>query len=254
MGSKTKIEYCDSTINPVMGCPGCELYPDHCYAAALCNRYAGRKGWPEQFNQPEHFPHRLPQALGWPDLTGRNRPDKPWLNGRPRIVFVNDLGDGFAPGVDPDEWLTPHIEAMRNSPHVWLFLTKWPERMVTYFKDKPFMTNAWLGTTVTSWHTLARAERLKMAWGQGNLWLSAEPLLGPLNLEQWDPPIISCFDWIAAGGESGAGARLSHADWFREIRDTCQIYSIPFFFKQWGGLYKHDHRKLDGQQWNEVPW
>lgn len=27
MSQKTKIQYADSTINPTMGCPGCELFP-----------------------------------------------------------------------------------------------------------------------------------------------------------------------------------------------------------------------------------
>ena len=59
MGIKTKIEWCDSTINPIMGCTGCALRKDHCYAAALCAHYAGRKGWPKSFDQPEFFPGRL---------------------------------------------------------------------------------------------------------------------------------------------------------------------------------------------------
>ncbi|MEX2577541.1 MAG: hypothetical protein WD342_00675 [Verrucomicrobiales bacterium] len=27
MSEKTKIQWCDSTVNPIMGCAGCELFP-----------------------------------------------------------------------------------------------------------------------------------------------------------------------------------------------------------------------------------
>ena len=88
MGKHTGIEWADCSTNPIMGCSGCELYNpnptlNHCYAATLCNRYAGRPGWPASFTTPEHFPGRIEKALKWPDLTGTDRPDKPWLNGYP---------------------------------------------------------------------------------------------------------------------------------------------------------------------------
>jgi len=130
VGKKTKIEYADSSLNLMMGCQGCELYDpepgeNHCYAASMIRRYAGRKGWPESFTEPAYFPERLEQVLKWSDLTGTERPDKPWLNGMPRVVFVNDLGDGFAPNVDPQRWLTKEaLIRMGDSPHIWLLLTK----------------------------------------------------------------------------------------------------------------------------------
>ena len=40
--------------------------------------------------------------------------------------------------------------------------------------------------------------------------------------------------WVIAGGESGPGARPSHPDWFRSLRDQCAAARVPFFFKQHG--------------------
>jgi hypothetical protein len=37
-----------------------------------------------------------------------------------------------------------------------------------------------------------------------------------------------------AGGESGPGARSSHPDWYRSLRDQCASAGVPFLFKQWG--------------------
>lgn len=45
---------------------------------------------------------------------------------------------------------------------------------------------------------------------------------------------LNRLNWIIAGGESKAGARPSHPDWFRSLRDQCKAADVPFFFKQWG--------------------
>jgi protein gp37 len=52
-------------------------------------------------------------------------------------------------------------------------------------------------------------------------------------VDRWEPrgPWIS---WLIAGGESGNGARPSHPEWFRSVRDQCVEPGVPFFGKQWG--------------------
>ena len=156
MGKTTKISYADSTISPLVGCDGCELLDltrgiKLCYAHALVTRYAGVRGWPKDFFQPEFFPGRLEQAIRWKDLTDTDRPDKPWLNGYPRIVFLGDLADIFAKNApDPREWLVPMIPRMAEK-HIWLFLTKRPRRMAQFFEQVGYVPrNFWLGTTITS--------------------------------------------------------------------------------------------------------
>jgi protein gp37 len=84
--------------------------------------------------------------------------------------------------------------------------------------------------------------------------LSCEPLLGPINLQEvaradspdggWSavaslghgeqPRIGVGIDWVIVGGESGSGARPMHPDWARALRDQCTAADVPFFFKQWG--------------------
>jgi protein gp37 len=41
-----------------------------------------------------------------------------------------------------------------------------------------------------------------------------------------------------AGGESGPGARPMEQSWVAKIREQCLEAGVPFFFKQWGGVYK----------------
>lgn len=259
MGIKTAIEYCDSTVNPIMGCTGCELYdPDpalnHCYAATLVNRYAGRKGWPESFNRPEIFPERLEKALKWSDLTGRDRPDKPWLNGKPRVVFVNDLSDGFCPDIDPEEWLAPYLGTMAESPHFWLLLTKWPRLMRKFFERHPVPANFGLGTTVLrqkdEWRIV---ELLKIE--AGIRFVSCEPLLESLDISFYlHPHTTTTFNplafhnapalsWVVCGGESGPGARPMLSEWILQIIRQCQAANVPTFTKQLG-IWQSKYQKL----------
>lgn len=60
--------------------------------------------------------------------------------------------------------------------------------------------------------------------------------------------------WIIVGGESGPGARPIEEKWVRQIKDRCERYGVPFFFKQWGGVNKKTSgRELDGQTWDASP-
>ena len=79
--------------------------------------------------------------------------------------------------------------------------------------------------------------------------LSIEPLLGPIGRLPLDG-----IAWVIVGGESGPKARAMEAEWAREIRDQCVAQSVPFFFKQWGGLRpKSGGRLLDGEEWSQWP-
>ena len=286
MAKVTAIQWCDSSVNPVPGCTGCELYDvepakNHCYAATLIRRYAGYKGWPKSFTEPEYFPGRIEKAIAWRDMTGTDRPSKPWLNGLPRMIFLNDLGDTFAPTApDPAEWLLPLMDGMGKSPHVWMILTKWPRRMCEFFEAHPAPENFWPGTMI-----------LNQKWADRNIpWLlrtpgavrfvSCEPLLGAVELgkrcricgKYWSRSDLYCsegdcltedcgidedlvgLDWLICGTESGPGARPWDWDWIRSLRDQCQAARVPFFLKQ----ITVDGKKvplpeLDGRTWSEMP-
>src|SRR5215467_10210005 len=99
MAKGTKIEWADDTVNAEMGCDGCELWDPKnkvriCYAGLQTERMLSKgplKGWPPTFDQPKIFPGRIATAARWKDLTGTVRENKPWLNGLPRTIFVNDM-------------------------------------------------------------------------------------------------------------------------------------------------------------------
>lgn len=244
MAQTTDIEWCDSTLNLQMGCNGCELWSPtrkSCYAGILTGRYgASNAGWPAKFERPELFLDRLAPALKWRDLRGVERPEKPWLNGLPRHVILNDMGDTFTEGL-PLDWMAPLLPAMSAAPFVWLLLTKRPKRAAEFSRVVGgFPDNFVVMTSITSQTTLRRVEYLREVdcrW-RG---LSIEPLVGPIAENQIGS-LLSGIDWVIAGGESGMARtgspnepRPSHPDWFRAIRYYCKDdVEIPFFFKQWG--------------------
>lgn len=263
MAKETKIEWCDSTLNLSMGCDGCELWNRaagiaHCYAGTLTDRYAGtNKGFPESFEEPTTFFDRLEQALKWSDLTGVDRPDKPWLNGLPRLIFVGDMGDTFTETLWQDAEYVRQLQLavlrMKESPHQFLFLTKRPKHLVEFSRRFPsgLPRNIWPGVTVTSQQAICRCDDLLSVFGGGPRFLSIEPLLKEVDLSDYfgskwvgdwpdnggDESYNEGIDWVIVGGESGHDARPMHPDWVKSIRDQCVSADVPFFFKQWGEWY-----------------
>jgi protein gp37 len=94
----TNIQWCDSTVNPVAGCAGCELWTasaKRCYAGFLHTRFPTNPGFSPEFLKPKLFLGRMADAAAWPDLIGTRRPEKPWLDSLPRLIFVSDMGDAL---------------------------------------------------------------------------------------------------------------------------------------------------------------
>ena len=139
MSVKTKIQWCDSTVNPTMGCDGCEIWGSQrktCYAGTLHVRFGGvTPGYAPRFEEVTLFPGRVAEACGWSDLAGKARADKPWLDGLPRLIFVSDMSDSLSAAV-PFEFLRDEIvlnvAGERGRRHRWLWLTKRPDRMAKF--------------------------------------------------------------------------------------------------------------------------
>jgi protein gp37 len=241
MGKDTKISWCDSTVNPVVGCDGCELHragDEHsiCYAASLVGRYSGHRGWPASFDRPEFFAGRIEQACRWPNLTGQDRPEKPWLNGYPRTIFLGDLADIFSESLLPD-WLAPFLPMMQRAPHIWIICTKRPAAARRFFETWGCPPNFWVLTTVTSAATLNRVEELLRITNAPVLGVSYEPALGPIA--HAIAPYLAfdgCgryLDWLICGGASGPKAPPMPSHWAFDLRDQCEATHTPFFFKQY---------------------
>ena len=118
------------------------------------------------------------------------------------------------------------------SQHTFQVLTKRPERAKELSSFLNWSPNIWMGTSVENADYSWRSKELARIPAMTRF-LSVEPLLGPI------PRLpLSGVHWVIVGGESGPGARPMNADWVRKIRDRCVSRSVPFFFKQWGGVQK----------------
>lgn len=234
MAQTSKIEWTETTWNPVTGCqkisPGCK----HCYAERMAKRLLA-------MGQPRY-------ANGFEVTLQDDIVELPLKWKKPKIVFVNSMSDLFHPKV-PDSFIKRCFQVMNQaSQHQFQVLTKRPERVVELSQSLNWSENIWMGTSVENADYVHRIHSLAKV--NANIrFLSLEPLLGPLGRLP-----LSNIEWVIVGGESGPGARSMDPAWVRTIRDRCVRYDVPFFFKQWGGVQKSKTgRELDGRTWDEFP-
>lgn len=239
MAEHSKIEWTDSTWNPVRGCtkvsPGCK----HCYAEAFAERFRGVKGHPyEQGFDLRLVPEKLTEPLMWP---------------APRMVFVNSMSDLFQEGV-PDDYVIRVAKVMQAADwHTYQVLTKRSARMRELLNGKlAFAANLphiWWGVSVEDrQYGIPRLEDLRNS-AATTRFLSVEPLLEDLGSLD-----LSGVHWVIVGGESGPGARKMDGRWVDNILRLCSQAKVPFFFKQWGGVQKKKTgRRLHGRTYDNMP-
>lgn len=320
MGDKTAIEWSDATWNPTVGCavvsPGCT----NCYAmrmAARIEAMGGKAG--AKYAGLTQASKAGPVWTGAVRLDGAAL-DQPLRWRRPRRVFVNSMSDLFHEDL-PDEAIDRVFAVMAlASQHVFQVLTKRPERMREYLTadtghwdtghacgrivdivmdlrtdTRPVgplphiepgapwwpLQNVWLGVSVEDQRRADERIPILLDTPAAVRWISAEPLLGPLDLRAIDIdgdheilPLgaawldrvepgetdVPHLDWVVAGGESGPGARPMHPDWARSLRDQCVSAGVPYLFKQWGEFSPSGRvgkraagRALDGRTWDQYP-
>lgn len=283
MADKSKIEWTDATWNVVTGCAKVSGGCDHCYAETIANRFAGTKAYPNGFDV-QLRPERMGLPLRWQ---------------RPRRVFVNSLSDLFHCAV-PDRFIGEVFNVMGAARrHTFQILTKRHGRMRSLLRrwsehpekgchcppeqggcSMPVdvehgtwpLPNVWLGVSVEDqrWADIRIPALLETP--AAVRWISAEPLLGPVDLfgpivnghrprlTYWltgrpgwgnehttatgltmtEPVTGLRLDWVVVGGESGPGARPTDEDWVRALVAQCASAGIAPFVKQLGAAWAKD--------------
>lgn len=264
MSDKSKIEWTQATWNPTTGCnkvsPGCK----NCYAERDWKRLSANPAsvyYGRSFTDVKTHPERLEQVLNWK---------------KPRMIFVNSMSDLFHQDI-PFEFIDEVFATMALcTQHTFQILTKRPDRMLEWSKVafQTFPTvrclelglegenltatgyddadhrwqwplkNVWLGVSVENQGAANERIPLLSQTPAAIRWISAEPLLGSLDLAS----AIHRINWVVAGGESGPNARPSHPDWFRGLRHQCIEAKVPFFFKQWGN-WGLPYLQKDAKEW-----
>jgi len=267
MSEKTKIQWCDSTVNPTMGCDGCELWKrgsiEVCYAGKLHDRRKGHKGFAPKFEQVTAFPGRIEMASSYDDLTRTPRFNKPWLHDLPRLIFVSDMSDCLSDGVSfaylNDEIIAP-VTTELGQRHHWLWLTKRPGRMAQFSEwlarqNTAWPENLWAGTSVTTQAAVSRVDQLLNVGNEKTLrFVSVEPQWEPIDLDNR----LAQLDWVIHGGESGTIDHPFNLAWVNLLRDACRAASVPYFLKQLGAHIVVDRQRVKlkdktGGNWCEWP-
>lgn len=245
----TKIQWTDETWNPTTGCSRVSEGCRNCYIERTPPfRMGGRNlGDPVQLHA-----RRLYQPTEWK---------------KPRRVFVNSLSDLFHDDI-PEDFIKEVFTVMAIAKrHSFQILTKRPRRMMAIlakwtaeemydywhaFSGEPRevqcwpLPNVWMGVSVENQHTADERIPILLQTPAAVRFISAEPLLGPVNLREINPfddfhtDVLDTPDpayklnWIIVGGESGPKARPCDLAWIRSIVQQCQAAQVPCFVKQLG--------------------
>lgn len=232
--SKSAIEWTHSTWNPLTGCnkvgQGCK----NCYAERMARRLKAMG--------LEHYKN------GFRLTMHKDVIEAPLLWKKPRLIFVNSMSDLFHEKV-PLDFIQKIFATMRTASwHQFQILTKRSQRLLELSPEIDWPSNVWMGVSVENAEVCFRIDHLRKT-GAKIKFLSLEPLLGQLPRMN-----LRGIHWVIVGGESGPGARPMEEEWVTDIRDQCQKAGVPFFFKQWGGVFKkRNGRILEGRTWDDLP-
>lgn len=262
----TKIEWTHmpgrkgETLNPILGClpisPGCA----NCYAArqasrGLCKQH---KGLAEggHWTGEVRWVDRVLEKIGH------------WR--APRLVFLGSMSDFFYDRV-PDAWLNRIMWWVKANPqHLFILLTKRPERMRNYLLDyycleRGLLQNLLLGVTAENQDAFNERVPILLDIPAAVRFVSIEPMLGPVLMDCDSAPYLYYNDFYddgapiykgpsltICGGETGPSARPMDPEWARSLRDQCAEAGVPFFMKKLSGGAEPPEDLLVRQWWGEA--
>ncbi len=233
--TSSKIEWTDSTWNPITGCTKISAGCQNCYAARMSGRLKSM-GSPRYKNGFEVTIHEdlFDQPLRWKGS---------------KTIFVNSMSDLFHESI-PDEIILDLFDVMKKAKqHTFQILTKRADRLVEISEKIKWPKNVWMGITVESEEYSQRIEQIKKV-PAAIRFISFEPLLSGIDARH----SLRGIDWIIVGGESGPGARPMNSEWVHGLKHMAERDGSAFFFKQWGGVNKKKAgRMLDGMIYDAMP-
>lgn len=277
--NNTRIDWCDSTWNPVTGCKGgC----DYCYARSIANRFGGWttggvKTTQNFFSDPPVLDSPLllerksgkvvkaPYPFAFTPTFHRYRLEEPLKMRKGQNIFVGSMADLFGRWV-PTKWIVEVLDICREAPqHNYLFLTKFPERYVEldHLALLPHEENFWYGATITNAKQMKRAaDSIGQLRQEVRSFFSMEPLMEDVaRSEAWEMAYNGAYaNWIIIGAMTGPGSESQQPcrEWVERIVDDVKnelspFYPIPVFMKGnlrkvWGrDLIQEFPEKLEAQ-------
>lgn len=213
MSGQTRIEWTDTTWNPVRGCSRVSAGCQNCYAERQAIRQI-KSGYAGLIQRTSHGPAWTGEVRLVPELL-----DAPLRWRKPRRIFVNSMSDLFHERL-PDEAILQVFDVMRQCANGWTgqiggklgqlvpahtfqILTKRPARMLDFCRRlrfdgtavrsmfladdpsdrrfRPTLPNVWLGVSVENQATADERLPLLMLTPTRMRFVSYEPALGPVD-------------------------------------------------------------------------
>ncbi|RRR95877.1 phage Gp37/Gp68 family protein [Glycomyces terrestris] len=244
-----------------VGGPGC----DNCYALTMAKRL---KAMGSEKYQTDGDPRTSGPGFGV--AVHYNALSIPLRWRKPRTVFVNSMSDLFHPKVD-DHFIAGVFATMAATPqHTYLILTKRAPRMRSLLNNPDWVSsiynpqgmwplpNVWLGVSAEDQEQADRRIPELVKTPAAVRFVSAEPLLGSVDLSKWlgvewsDMGMWtvsgrgSLLDSVIVGGESGPGARPMRQEWATSLVEQCQAAATTVFVKQMGSVWAAGLRNPKG--------
>jgi protein gp37 len=179
----SKIEWTDHTFNPWVGCTKISPACANCYAEGWAKRTGHADLWTGE--------RRRTSAENWRQPLKWNK--EAAASGIRRKVFCASLADVFDNQV-PVRWRDDLWHYIAMTPYLdWLLLTKRPQNIAKMLPTKAAghpewgdgWPNVWLGTTVENQTEADRRIPDLLSTPAAVRFLSCEPLLGPVDIRQW---------------------------------------------------------------------
>lgn len=255
---KTKIDWCDCTVNPVIGCKNGCVY---CYAEKINKRFGFIPNWKE----PQFFPERLKQL----DCK------------TPKSIFMDSMSDVGLWSLDQIRVVAYSIK--NNPQHNYLFLTKRPELFIEKCKsivEDVNNGNIWVGVSANTRKDLVRLLYLPM---YAHRFISIEPIMDDfgelIRVEDkgkrwaWINPTSDLFmlpyvpEVIIIGAETGNRKNkvIPQKKWIDNIVKSAELFNESFRkspIMQKNGWYdvkifmKDSLREIMGEDFRQdkLPW
>lgn len=234
MAQNSKIEWTDHTVNLWWGCSKVHTGCKNCYAETLSNRF-GDNIWGEKVGR-KRIKSSFKDLAKYQKLAAEQNKfskvfvgsmmdifenDKTLYNPIPEYNTISDLRCRLFAEIEVGEY--PNL--------IFLFLTKRPENISKYLPSEiKYMDNLWFGTSISNEETISYGRALQEQ-DVKNRFLSIEPQVGRISRFSLGG-LLHSIEWVIQGGESGHKKRPFDINWAYEMKETCEVYDTPFFFKQ----------------------
>jgi protein gp37 len=262
----SKIQWCDKTWNPIIGCTKVSAGCDNCYAEKMAGRLSNISTTHYDYMEVVKSAQFKLHYRGFQEWNGKTfirkqELQKPSHWKKPVKIFVCSMSDLFHEATS-FEWILQVWDMMCSNPrHTYQILTKRPERVIEFLKwlgnkakddgldsipsqsDNPLDYISipdfiWIGVTVENQAMANRRLPVLIEIPSKVKFASCEPLLESIDISIWlhsgfmEPPFDDRVNWVIAGPETGVKKRFFDKDWVNMLYYQCKNANVPFFDKK----------------------